>query len=489
MNKTSSWPTWLNEFADALRNNEKRAENNVLDLPTVNWQDETFYVKFNEHGATLYNKFATVVKEIDGVKDMESVDNFLNENSVVAAKEDVEEEVQVQDTDVEQEIQTTDDVVEEAMNDDTDTSTLEEIAEEETPVTVEDDSLTKELEDIMSAPETQEVENTTDIEALQKEVAELRSIVNELLDKITQPELVPEISDESEEVIASYEKSIEEECEGEECENTLEKRVASLETKLAEMIHAYETIENDRYDLKSEEQEMKHVQENKEISEKILQKEHELDLSKQEDRGKLNADFLSEVLSEFNIEMNPVNEAVQEAIENEEPIEEKEIEENPIDGNVQMVDPVAPVEAANEEIAEETEENNEEVLEESEEQNEEISDEQLLEIYNNLTPEQVVKVKVETENDEPADVYFPVTGLEEDTDEDVINLLKERGVLDAEYFVLLNGNVEEVYPATKEQFIDFLKKSNLLEVAKEETEEAEEETAELPAEENISGEE
>ena len=374
------------------------------------------------------------------------------------------------------EIQQTNDAVEEAINDDTETSTMREVIEEETPVVdVEDNSLTKELEDIMSAPETQEVENTNEIESLRKEVAELKNLVNELLDKATQPELVPEISDSEEEVIASYEKSMEE-CEGEECENTLEKRVASLETKLAEMIHAYETIENDKYDLKSEEQEMEHVQKNKEVSEKILQKEHELDLSKQEDRGKLNADFLSDVLSEFNIETNPVNEAVQEVVENEELVEEPEVEDNPIDGNVQMVDSVAPVEAANEEVEkeEESEEQTEpeEVLDDFEE---EISDEQLIEIYNSLTPEQVVKVEVETEDDEPADVYFPVTELEKDTDETVVELLKERGVLDADYFVLLKGNVEEVYPATKEQFVEFLRNSNLLEVAEEPTEDSVEE--------------
>lgn len=60
------------------------AEVNVKNLPTVAWKDETFYVDFTTRGATLYNSFGNIVQELDGVKDIDAVNQQLNAHSVVA---------------------------------------------------------------------------------------------------------------------------------------------------------------------------------------------------------------------------------------------------------------------------------------------------------------------------------------------------------------------------------------------------------------------
>ena len=340
MNKVSTLPTWLNDLASMLQKKsetEITAETTVRDLPTVNWEDETFYVKFGEHGATLYNKFATVVKEIDGAFSLEDVDKFLNENTVTASDEEPEVVEASLAEDVELPLpEDSKDAVQEAEKEvveitQPDAPVVEEIANEVTEQTIGNDAetqdeLTKELEQIMSeedVPATEEyVENTSpeevqlpdhnaELNSLKIEVKELRELVDKLL------------------VMNSEEKT----ANIEEDDNSLENRVAALENKCAEMYKAYTAPANDQYDLKCQDQEMEHVNKNMELSQKIIDKEHELDLSKQEDRGKLNADFLKEILDD-------VKENLQDFVEDS--IEEtKEVVEDVVENDVAPEDAVS----------------------------------------------------------------------------------------------------------------------------------------------------
>jgi gas vesicle protein len=68
---------------------------------------------------------------------------------------------------------------------------------------------------------------------------------------------------------------------------------------------------------------MKHVDECIELSQKIIDKEHELDLSKQSDRAKLDADFLKEILQEVKDNIaDVVEETIDQAEETVEDVAE-----------------------------------------------------------------------------------------------------------------------------------------------------------------------
>ena len=273
MNKVGSFPSWLSDLAGMLQKKSEQtvtAETNVQNLPTVTWENETFYVKFDDNGATLYNKFANIAKEIENAKTIEDVDKFLNENLVTASKED--EEIEGND----------------------------ELSKELEQIMSEEDSETDEETPVEETQDTNEESfSREEFDSLKNEVKEIREMLEKLLGK-------------------------------EEPENKLEARLASLETKCAELYRAYTVTENDQYDLNSQEEEMNHVKENIDISQKIIDKEHELDLSKQEDRGKLNADFLKEILDDVkdNIQdfvedgIEEAKEVVKDVVENDTPVED-----------------------------------------------------------------------------------------------------------------------------------------------------------------------
>ena len=63
-------------------------------------------------------------------------------------------------------------------------------------------------------------------------------------------------------------------------------------TAFTEAQHAYTTPENDAYDLNSQDEEVKHFNDSANQTQKVLDKEHALDLSNMNDRAKLNEYFL-----------------------------------------------------------------------------------------------------------------------------------------------------------------------------------------------------
>jgi hypothetical protein len=66
---------------------------------------------------------------------------------------------------------------------------------------------------------------------------------------------------------------------------------------LTEQQYARTETPNDAYDLNSENEEVKHFEEAAQDTQKIIDKEHELDLSNMNDRVKLNENFLNELFS------------------------------------------------------------------------------------------------------------------------------------------------------------------------------------------------
>ena len=65
--------------------------------------------------------------------------------------------------------------------------------------------------------------------------------------------------------------------------------------------HAYTSPENDAYDLNSQDEEVKHFNESEKATQKVIDREHELDLSKMSDRAKLNEYFLDDIDKEMDV--------------------------------------------------------------------------------------------------------------------------------------------------------------------------------------------
>lgn len=92
---------WLEDFVNTMSGKKeepvvdesiKTADINVLDLPKVVWNDETFYVLFDNEKSTakLYNKFSNEVTTIKNVNSIEDVDKHLNSQQVVTSEFDDE---------------------------------------------------------------------------------------------------------------------------------------------------------------------------------------------------------------------------------------------------------------------------------------------------------------------------------------------------------------------------------------------------------------
>lgn len=73
---------------------------NVVDLPVISWKDETFYVKFIQANgidkAQIYNKFGNIVKTLDNVSDIETVNQQLNND--VIPKNDMDKSASLNST-------------------------------------------------------------------------------------------------------------------------------------------------------------------------------------------------------------------------------------------------------------------------------------------------------------------------------------------------------------------------------------------------------
>lgn len=101
---------------------------------------------------------------------------------------------------------------------------------------------------------------------------------------------------------------------------------------LTEQQYARTETPNDAYDLNSENEEVKHFEQSAQDTQKVIDKEHELDLSNINDRVKLNENFLQELFSIGNETPSDTEETVEETIEEptsdteEEPMVDEEVE-------------------------------------------------------------------------------------------------------------------------------------------------------------------
>lgn len=130
--------------------------------------------------------------------------------------------------------------------------------------------------------------------------------------------------------------------------------------------HAYTSPENDAYDLNSQDEEVKHFNESEKATQKVIDREHELDLSKMSDRAKLNEYFLDDIDKETDV----VDEALNDVPSHDELVDmveqdpqgagEEEIDTPEVEDEVVKVDDETPTD----EVEIETDAPVEEVVEE-----------------------------------------------------------------------------------------------------------------------------
>ena len=130
--------------------------------------------------------------------------------------------------------------------------------------------------------------------------------------------------------------------------------------------HAYTSPENDAYDLNSQDEEVKHFNESEKATQKVIDREHELDLSKMSDRAKLNEYFLDDIDKETDV----VDEALNDVPSHDELVDmveqdpqgagEEEIDTPEVEDEVIKVDDETPTD----EVEIETDAPVEEVVEE-----------------------------------------------------------------------------------------------------------------------------
>lgn len=134
--------------------------------------------------------------------------------------------------------------------------------------------------------------------------------------------------------------------------------------------HAYTSPENDVYDLNSQDEEVKHFNESEKATQKVIDREHELDLSKMSDRAKLNEYFLDDI----DKEMDVVDEALNDIPSHDELVDmveqdpqgagEEEIDTPEVEDEVIKVDDETPTDEVEIETDAPVEEVVEEVVEE-----------------------------------------------------------------------------------------------------------------------------
>ena len=215
----------------------------------------------------------------------------------------------------------------------------EEVKEE---VVEEGETLVEELHDILStgeAPATEELQSENNA-VPEKNFEEMHEALIERID--TLENTINTLND----TIASLKKDT----------KIAKNRYNRLNKKYAELYRAYQIIDNNMYDLNSQEEEMKHVNENAELTQKVIDKEHELDLSKMSDRGKLNADFLKDILTEVQIGLDDISDGVEQAIDTvvEDNIEQPEevVQDVPQEVEVEVEEPTVEELAVEEPIEE-----------------------------------------------------------------------------------------------------------------------------------------
>ena len=383
---SGSLPKWMNEFIDIVTP-KKTAEKNVQNLPKVIWKDETFFVDFNNGGAVLYNQYGNEVRMVEHAKSIEDVNKFLNENSVVASVDgndstDSQDQVEpielVAEFDLDGDMTTEDGSMEEPtmevqaeikdelesyvsdnVIDDEFVNELERVVEQdstEEPSVSVDENVHQSVEDVTSEPHQnvdeisgepsqsiEDVSANTNGKQISFDDYVTKANYNRLLAKVNalEKKLAEFGTVNANEDIETTEQNTEQNEEAQEPNNdsseTTEEPVTAKKrlVALVEQQYARTEIPNDMYDLNSQELEVNNFQESAELSQSVIDAEHELDLSNMNDRVKLNSDFLKELLS---IDSEPVDvtvdvtvdeetaPVVEESVTVEEPIEETVVE-------------------------------------------------------------------------------------------------------------------------------------------------------------------
>lgn len=93
--KNNKLAGWIEDFVSAFSKKddkeethiEKIAEINLDDLEKIVWNDETFYVNFDDQGASIINGFGNTVTSLKDVHTMEEVNNRLNAKQIVSSNE------------------------------------------------------------------------------------------------------------------------------------------------------------------------------------------------------------------------------------------------------------------------------------------------------------------------------------------------------------------------------------------------------------------
>lgn len=312
--------------AETADTQEVTAEVNVQNLPTVSWKDETFYVDFTTSGATLYNSFGNIVQELDGAKDIDTVNQQLNAHAVVA------------------------DVVK----------------SEEAPA---DDAFAKELARVMAQPSetvTAAEEQCADgdcgeqCQCSEKCQCSDEDLVNQdALQRATKAADV-DLDQLSKLCTAMQEQGITIEQLGCSLAN-ISKVIADMDemkkmiTALTAQQYAYTTEQPapGSLDLGSEEAEVAHFQEMAEDTQKLIDAQNAVDISTQAGRAQLNYDFLDRIFGE-SLDDETRAEII-DAVESQLPPVEEPVAEEPA-AEEPAAESVADIPVAEAPAAEETEE-------------------------------------------------------------------------------------------------------------------------------------
>lgn len=304
--------TWLDRFVSQFKT--AQASINVTSLPSVNWKDETFYVKINDDGsgAVLYNNFGNEVSIIDNARSLDDVKNYLNDSDVVSTEASLDTDNK--DNDFCNELKKQLDGMNKESDCDDEKCTEDEkccddgkCAEDEK--CCDDKSCNDNVKEEVTAgefdvSEQQNSEQPQQPQQEQQHQSEQQPQTNNQEDNKTAcDDVQASVKPEQNEMYTLLMNKLDE----------LTKKVADL----SEAQHAYTEIPNDKYDLNCNDEEVKHFNESAQNAQKVIDMEHQLDLGKQSDRAKLDSNFLNSILSVTDdIDEDDVKDTDEDAIEN-----------------------------------------------------------------------------------------------------------------------------------------------------------------------------
>lgn len=92
------YPGWIDEFISAFSRTAGtvKADININDLDEIIWNDEKYRVMFDENGANIINEFGNTVTSLEGVKNLQEVDERLNKKQVVTESVNISNEIEAE---------------------------------------------------------------------------------------------------------------------------------------------------------------------------------------------------------------------------------------------------------------------------------------------------------------------------------------------------------------------------------------------------------